>query len=61
MSCYEKIVDSGAGSTDYLLSMGNQNRAVMSSMPDSEGCDCDGQVSGSDFCPASEGPDRASF
>lgn len=47
--CYEKIVDSGAGTTDYMLSMGNQNRPSIMSMPDTEGCECDGQVSGSDF------------
>jgi len=61
MACIERIFDSGSGATEYILSEGNQNRQTMSTLPDSEGCSCDGQVSGSDFQAQSQGPDRAQF
>jgi hypothetical protein len=51
--CYEKIFDTGSGATDYILSRGNQNSPYPLNVPDSEGSDTDGQISGSDFEPES--------
>lgn len=61
MACFEQNPSTGAGMTEYLLSRGNQNNPYPLNMPDSEGCECDGNTSGSDFEPQSQGPSPANF
>lgn len=51
--CYEKIFDIGSGATEYMMSRANQNNPYALSMPDSDGSEVDGQISGSDFEPQS--------
>lgn len=51
--CYEKVVTTGAGATEYMLSRANQNNPYPMTISDQDGSEVDGQPTGASFQPES--------